>query len=147
MLDLRDRIHDLTKGDREWLDPLEDILCRFYSLRTTKPHDKIYALLGLATGAWTSVITPDYARPAPAVYLDVMKAMFGTRTDFCMLGFAGLAASQPLLGNLPEIPSWVPGLHFSTTPQRVVEPVSAIQCHWPAIHARSPSPLGRFLGC
>jgi Heterokaryon incompatibility protein (HET) len=115
MFTLRDRINfNAVKGRRIYLDPLEDILCRFYTLKASKPHDKIYAMLGLATGGWTELITPDYTRPAPAIYLDVMEAMFDRGTDFCMLGFAGLAASRPLFRDVSGIPSWLPD--FSTPP-------------------------------
>jgi Heterokaryon incompatibility protein (HET) len=116
LFSLRKRIQmgEQMRGRVRILDPLEDILCRFYSLKTTDPRDKIFAMLSFATGDCFKDIVPDYDRPAPDIYLDAMKSMLQRGSDFCLLGFAGLASPRPLCAARPDIPSWVPD--FSAAP-------------------------------
>ena len=114
VMSLRDRVQ-LGKGN---LEPLENILCLFYGLKTSDPRDKIFAMLGIASGECLKHIKADYGSPAPDIYLDAMKAISQDITNFSLLSFAGLAAPRPLFDGRPDIPSWVPdfstALHHST---------------------------------
>jgi len=118
---LRDGIHARKKMKEEVPDrlvPLEDILSRFYSLKASNPHDKIYAMLRLGTGSWPKRLKVDYTIPVAQLYLRIMIVMFKSGTDFCLLGFAGLTASRPLFRDQPDMPSWVPD--FTTPPTHTV---------------------------
>jgi hypothetical protein len=107
---LRDQIH--MKKDH--LHSLEDILGRFYALKTTDPRDKIFAMLGLATGDCLNSITIDYDISVPDLFLGVMTAISKDITNYILLNFAGLAAYRPSFATRHEIPSWVPD--FSEPP-------------------------------
>ncbi|KAI9151336.1 hypothetical protein HJFPF1_08538 [Paramyrothecium foliicola] len=87
---------------------LEDVLGRFFSLKTTDPRDKIFALLGLASGKCLNDITVDYDIPVPDLYLNVMSAICKDFTNYVLFSFAGLAADRPAFNGRPDIPSWVP---------------------------------------
>jgi hypothetical protein len=114
MFPIWNRVQDGFKVETNTRETLEEIICRFYSLKASDPRDKIFAMIGLASGDCLKEIHVDYDRPAPDVFLEAMVAMVRDLTNFSLLSFAGLAAPRPLFANRPDIPSWVPD--FSTAP-------------------------------
>ncbi|TAQ86141.1 hypothetical protein B7494_g5546 [Chlorociboria aeruginascens] len=107
-------LSDRLKGGEYHLLPLEVTLCRFFTMKTSDPRDKIFAMLGLASGDCLNSIKADYDRPAPDIFLDAMIAISHDITNFSLLSFSGLASPRPLFANRPDIPSWVPD--FSAPP-------------------------------
>ncbi|KAJ2995248.1 hypothetical protein NUW58_g1328 [Xylaria curta] len=105
--------HLLRRSDFKY--PLEDILAAFYHCKSTEPHDKIVAFLGMANGEWLKNVTVDYDYSPTEFYLSIVLNMMSFSTDFALFGFAGTASRRPLFSDNPRVPSWLPD--FSTAPR------------------------------
>jgi len=77
-------------------------------LEASDPRDKIYALLGMARGIYSTNIGPNYMNPPEKAYVEAMVELLAQSMD--ILSFAGTgtrSATSELLTKLP------PGLPIS----------------------------------
>ena len=75
--------------------------------QVSKPQDKVYGLLGLASDAEAYGV-PDYAKPAESVYTEFVCASLTENNGLDLLCFAGLGDAAR--GNAMSLPSWVADL-------------------------------------
>ncbi|GLA08256.1 hypothetical protein AnigIFM60653_009785 [Aspergillus niger] len=96
--------------------PLINLLAEFRYRGAQRPHDKIYALYGLAadcgTGTEALKIEPDYETPAPQVYKELATQLLHRDRSLEVMTLAGVydPAVPPgmIRRRYPGLPSWVP---------------------------------------
>ncbi|KAL5326424.1 hypothetical protein ACEPPN_004109 [Leptodophora sp. 'Broadleaf-Isolate-01'] len=106
LIGARRRYH-LETGEEESLRSLLQRTCILRSagipLKATNARDKIYGLLGLASGSKKLGIIPDYSKSATEVYADVARAMIAD-------GHTTILAWCQQPTGVEQFPRWVPDL-------------------------------------
>lgn len=91
----------------KWLRMLSLLACT-ESFQATNPHDKVFAILGLANDLTdvegNYIVKVDYAQPLAEVYAAVVRASITQHRNLDALSEAGILA----LRNLKTLASWVP---------------------------------------
>lgn len=80
---------------------LLELLCAFHPLQTSDPRDKVYSLLGLASGRDALQLKVDYTDTVESLYITVAKSIVAKYQPIEML-YSNLGTK-----NL-SLPSWVP---------------------------------------
>jgi Heterokaryon incompatibility protein (HET) len=75
--------------------------CRRF--KSTKPHDMIYAMLGIAADAGDSALDPDYAAPAQKIFTQTTQTLLTRNVSVQILHIAGIwvaarSTRDPLVG-------------------------------------------------
>lgn len=68
-----------------WNRTLYDLLYTFRRCEATKPRDRIYAFLGLASDVEPLGIVPDYTSPTSKIYTDVARTMIIAHKSLLLL--------------------------------------------------------------
>lgn len=87
-------------------------------LKTSKAHDKVFAVHGILSATGLILPEPDYSKPAEVVYWDYTRCLISQRR--CR----GLLEDLSGLRQLPAVASWVPDFSIPAKPH---EPIKGSQ--------------------
>ncbi|RYO75454.1 hypothetical protein DL762_009992 [Monosporascus cannonballus] len=82
------------------------ILFNTANFKSTDPRDKIFALLGLATGAYDRQLIPDYRKTPSQVYTEVSQRLIVEEGTTALFSLAGIGFNHPR--KVQSLPSWIP---------------------------------------
>lgn len=88
---------------------LLDLMCNFMDRKTTVPHDKVYALLGLAQDIHPQVFVVDYTKPIREVFAYVTRHFLQQYADLTVLKLVIIGSPHAMPNQESwSLPSWVP---------------------------------------
>ncbi|KAN0106852.1 HET domain containing protein [Hyaloscypha variabilis] len=87
---------------------LQNLIASYRSRRCADPRDKIYGLLGLASGEEVNLIRPDYSIPTPEVYEQVSLRLIEKSRSLQILSQVYPRHMNPIGIETIKLPSWVP---------------------------------------
>lgn len=90
------------------------------NLRSSEKHDKIYAILGVASFFSSKIdelVTPDYAQSIETVYTSSTAALILNSRFLSLLGHVGDISSNRLTG----LPSWVPDYSTASNTDSILD--------------------------
>lgn len=86
----------------------QDLIAIYRHRRCTDPRDKIYGLLGLASGQDVNLIAPDYSIPTPRVYEQVTIKLIRKSRSLEIFSQLYPRHLKPTGIEAIKLPSWVP---------------------------------------
>ena len=99
----------LTRSDNIPILTLFSLMWDLMSHRTAKPHDKVYALLGLAQDIDPHSFIVDYAKPFFEVFAYVTRHFIHQYSDLTVLKLVSIEPRRNMPKEGPRsLPSWVP---------------------------------------
>ena len=96
---------------------LLELLTVTRGLAATDPRDKIYALLGIATGAGSDIV-PDYTVSVEELYMDLTRRLLCAKTDEFYLDILNVPRQTKISlasETTRRLPSWVPDWRAKVT--------------------------------
>jgi hypothetical protein len=93
---------------RRNLHKFQDLIAEYRYRRCADPRDKIYGLLGLASGQEVNLIAPDYSIPAPQVYEQVTIKLIRNSRSLKVFSQVYPRHLKPTGIDAIKLPSWVP---------------------------------------
>jgi hypothetical protein len=90
-------------------DPLAQVLANTAGFHSTDPHDRIYALLGIAEKSQHQIAV-DYSTPVGELYTETMRSLLRGKEPLYTLWMAGNGMPRKL-----KLPSWVPDWSYPSS--------------------------------
>ena len=110
--DTSHRYQDLRSSSKEHLELL-NLMRRLMRKQVTVPHDKIYAVLGLAADVDVQTSQVDYSIPFCEVFANVTRVCISQHSDLTVLRLVNITPTSTMkqLG-CRQLPSWIPDYRF-----------------------------------
>jgi hypothetical protein len=105
-LEALDTLHEARL--RRNIHKLQDLISEYRLRGCADPRDKIYGLLGLASGKEVNLIRPDYSIPTPEVYEQVSLRLIEESRSLQILSQIYPRHMNPTGIETIKLPSWVP---------------------------------------